>query len=351
MTRILFATALAGALGACGGGGDSGAPEVSVAEIGLYNEITDLRGVKLFPTTAKLALANFDSDGQLPNSGGVSVFSIVDPERPEVLAVAQYPRGNSPTSSYYDVVVSETEESVFAATSGGELQALAFDGSSFVLSGRNSLQCQVLAVALDSTNSTAYSATSCPDLAVNAVSDPQNLNRVGTLQLQDQHFDIEYSLDRQMLFLAGGEVEIVDVSDASAPTRLGRLTGGSQADYLGIATLESATLLATVGGSGISIFDVSIPSQPQLIGSVRTITDVAGSLPAAMLAPAGNRLYAVVGNRFLVVDKSDIAAPRLIGELTLAIFANGTARDLAVSRDERYAYVAAEDGLHVLSIQ
>jgi len=107
---------------------------------------------------------------------------------------------------------------------------------------------------------------------------------------------------------------------------------------------DKKTLYMTDEVSGLQIVDVSVPKNAKIIGSVNTFY-----LPLD-LAISSDEKHAYIADftHVLVVDISNHSNPRIIGNVGLSV---GNAQAIAVSSDNKFAYVASgTGGLNIFDI-
>lgn len=150
-------------------------------------------------------------------------------------------------------------------------------------------------------------------------------------------FAIATQPDRAYLASGGSGLDIFDLAAPQNPNRIGGYD--SDGDAHGLAVSGQRVYLAD-GVEGVKIIDVSFPWNPTLLGSFQTggnVTDVAlaGTLACAACGPAGLQL----------IDIGDSRNPGLVG-------VSGTPKAaVKVVTDGHYAYVADHDaGLQIIDI-
>jgi hypothetical protein len=98
------------------------------------------------------------------------------------------------------------------------------------------------------------------------------------------------------------------------------------------------------GSNGLLILDVSQPRSPVLV----TKWSSTDRRSVKAVFHEGNLIY-LAGERFFILDVSNPALPRLVGELSL--WMSGPDGDTRVKVSNGFAYVAGEGGLAVLNVQ
>ncbi len=99
-----------------------------------------------------------------------------------------------------------------------------------------------------------------------------------------------------------GALYVVDVSQPDTPT----LVGQTEAGDVGVAHFRDNHLYVTEG-DGVSVFDVSIPSNPHRVGHVAIPEG-----PNRLRQVAGNYLYLSYRSDLQVIDISDPTLPTLV---------------------------------------
>jgi hypothetical protein len=169
------------------------------------------------------------------------------------------------------------------------------------------------------------------DVAVLRVSDPTDPVKVGATERLDipgfaNQLDVEGS---RAYVAADGGLHIVDFSDPTEPYELGFL---ATADSRDVDVSESLACLAN-GGEGVQVIDISDPSAPLIQGNV----DTPGS--ALGIQIAGSYAYVADGDGGLrVIDLSDPTAPQEVS----SVRTSGRAEYVQVV--DTYAYVASSEG-------
>jgi hypothetical protein len=129
------------------------------------------------------------------------------------------------------------------------------------------------------------------------------------------------------------ELAVVDISDITAPRRVG---------YVSLSANDLAISGSTVyvaGAHGLEVVDVSNPDDPRLVGHYETSQSALG------VEVTDDTAYVVTNRDGLhIVDLQDQANPTRIGFLAI----HERMPDIAVA--EPYAYVATNDGLHVVDV-
>lgn len=178
-------------------------------------------------------------------------------------------------------------------------------------------------------------------------------------------------------------LQVIDIADPTQPARLGGRTASAYAygvDVEGGYAYIAAYISTYVNFSFLNVFDVTDPTDPQLVGSVATskaeavavegahayladgsaglrVVDVANPAQPQIIATMdlggyasdvaieGTLVYVVINTGLSVVDVTDPANPQLVGNLVTP----GSARRVAVVGDRAYVAVG-EAGLVVVDI-
>jgi hypothetical protein len=136
----------------------------------------------------------------------------------------------------------------------------------------------------------------------------------------------------------GAGLQVIDVSDAAAPRRLGGFDTSGYA--YGVQVVGTLAYVAD-GGAGLQVIDVSDPAAPRRLGGFDTSGEARG------LQIVGNLAYVADSYSGLqVIDVSDPAAPRRLGGFDTSGFASG------VQVVGNLAYVAdGSGGLQFLDVR
>jgi hypothetical protein len=154
--------------------------------------------------------------------------------------------------------------------------------------------------------------------------------RFGILVYQDFVNDTVLSGSHLFVNLPGG-IEIVDVSDPTAPALVGSYMTRSGT---GLAVSGNHAYVATY--NGLLILDISNPAAPVQVGSL--------PMRALRVAVSGSYAYLISQEQVQIVNVSDPAAPESLGSYPLPSYP----RDLAVAGD--YLDVVGDFGLVVLDV-
>jgi len=142
-------------------------------------------------------------------------------------------------------------------------------------------------------------------------------------------------IDGQRAFLAhyDGNVEILDLSNPSAPVRVGGYAGGA-----GDFVVKNNLAYSAFGSEGVKIFDVSNVSNVVQISSIRT----RGS--ASQMVLSNEYAYVTDGKGLLTAEIRDVSSPKEIGYYET----DGAA--YAVSVAGNYAYLSEAGGVQIIDI-
>jgi parallel beta-helix repeat protein len=137
-------------------------------------------------------------------------------------------------------------------------------------------------------------------------------------------------------------LNIVDISDPTAPTLVGSIQDATELDYAVHAYVSGKyAYVAAYNYSGLTIVDISDPSSPSITGSV--------SSTSQLYAPRGiyvSGRYAYVptssiNNRLTIVDVSNPSSPTIVGSIQDATQLDDPQQ---VYVQGKYAYVAVSSG-------
>ncbi len=167
---------------------------------------------------------------------------------------------------------------------------------------------------------------------------------------------------KQLLFFAQGYIGVVDISSGT----LGAVTAISQNPVLsgspngaqGFANgvYIGSRSIALVAPSGVTIFDVTTPSAPTIVGSLgfanqQTSSGLIGY--AAAYVKSTGLTYLVVNNTFYVLNASVPASPYIEGSATLQSgsgFVGSDPASISTTSDGSVAYVVSQGLLNVVTI-
>lgn len=173
----------------------------------------------------------------------------------------------------------------------------------------------VLSLACDGT--TVYAGCGDAGVAVIDFSVPENPKTQTIIEISDKKHiaEVLYSGDR-IYVASGGQIEIFNVVDPSAPKLVGSLDG--LLSQHGMAMMASRLYLAHSDSSGsqLVVIDVSDESDPLVVGSTTIPDPSIGFLGAGGVATTGSTvLAAMLDAGVAVVDVSDPENPALIGTI------------------------------------
>jgi len=183
----------------------------------------------------------------------------------------------------------------------------------------------------------AYCAMAYGLMVLN-ISDVNNPTLVSRLYLNRNIYGI--AVAGNYAYLTGEDltVQVVDISNPSAPTALGQYpeySGGGWGRDLQVV----GTNVYACGGFGLRVIDVTDPQNPVEIGSYDPPSSSQG------VAVVGNYAYVAAGAYGLyILDVSTPSAPSLVGVYDTPGFAN------AVAPYGHFAYVAEGSGLLIIDI-
>jgi hypothetical protein len=171
----------------------------------------------------------------------------------------------------------------------------------------------------------AYVGTIGSGVKVVDVSNPMMPELVATIEMPYYVLDIEIS--EPYAFVSDGFLNIIDISDPTAPVVICSLEEGVGA--MESIVLSGSYVYAACWWDGLKIIDISDPYSPQLVGSVET-----GAI-ARDVAVAGSHAYVSHwGEDVAVVDISVPSAPIIVGTI------EGTSGVWAVTVTGSHAYLA-----------
>ena len=163
------------------------------------------------------------------------------------------------------------------------------------------------------------------------------LTLAGTYDTPYGAYGVAISGDHAYVIDHGGDLQVIDISDPTAPTLAGSY---DTTDYFHGVAISADYAYVAVSFLGLSVIDISDPTVPTLAGNYDTpgyATGVAISGDYACVADQDSGLQ--------VIDISDPRAPALVGSCNTP----GEAWGIAISGD--YAYVAdGASGLSVIDI-
>lgn len=142
------------------------------------------------------------------------------------------------------------------------------------------------------------------------------------------------AISDEVVCLGNGQtLRVLDVRDRARPVQLSFCTLPGV-----IADIKTSDTLAFVLAGGLSIVDLSEPSEPEILGA----SSEAGGGDIALAG--GHAFIAAYDTGLLIADVSDTSAPRVVGSFDTP----GSASGVAVS--ERFAYVADVSGMQKLDV-
>lgn len=164
------------------------------------------------------------------------------------------------------------------------------------------------------------------DLRLLDASDPAHLQQLGVLAATGSVSGLVISGATADLLTANG-LRIVDVSAPAQPRQVGRLRGVAGSGALA----RCGAMLCIVGSTttALTVVDPSAPTQPVVVGRL------GGFFEADALAESGATLFVGGEDTLSILDVSDPALPRTLGQLVLPSTVEG------VALQPPYAYVAS----------
>lgn len=130
------------------------------------------------------------------------------------------------------------------------------------------------------------------------------LSRIGSLADIGSTWGLRVVGTTAYLTTLGGELVAVDVSDPTAPKRLGVVETGGVARGL---ALDGTTAFVAAGSAGLVLVDVADPTAPKVVGSAATPGTAVRVDASAGLA------HVAAWNDIRTYDVSDPTAPRFVG--------------------------------------
>ncbi len=266
------------------------------------------------------------------------VFDLSDPTNPtQISAVTPLPgrtildRPAIDGNTVY-LLYAGNETSVVSMDVSNRANPVVFD----VISTRETYWFSHITAAGGVVAATVTPASGASDVWFIDASDPANLISAATVPTSRYAGDVATNGAFTYVFNSY-HIDMYDTSDPYQPRIVGQIT--PWAWYTGELELEGDRLFATIGhdpgGGSVVAYDLSIPTQPVSLGSVRT-RDMAWSL-----ATSGGQALVLFDSAMNVVG-GDPAA--IIGTLA----SEGSVGSVAV-RDGRM-YVASTSGLHVYDV-
>lgn len=212
-------------------------------------------------------------------------------------------------------------------TSGNDLQA----SLSFDTSNRNAIITELQLpgnlenIFIDKDRELAFLANSFSGLTIFDISDPENLQVVGSLQTPGKAWDIEVRGDILYLASTTGGLHLIDISSPELPRIVSELHVDNS-PILGLIVADQ-TVYAKAGKKGLLVIDISNINAPQLVSRHYENEGAWG------LLTHNDMLFVSCGESKLeVLDISVPASPQKIGET----FVNGNAWDLAYRENILY---------------
>ncbi len=179
----------------------------------------------------------------------------------------------------------------------------------------------------------AYFVDNGTELTVVDVSNPEQPVVVGSLEIGHSVYSVSISGDYAAVS-KGDDCMIVDISDPGSPEVLSSLDTGS---FLADVMWSGDFIYCVSRRDGLVVLDASDPENLEAVSYL----DLGENLRSAVYCDG--HMFAG-GNGFFAVDVSDPSQPEQVGEIE----SNGFFYDVEVCGD--YAYVAAEEYVHVLDV-
>jgi hypothetical protein len=329
-------------------------------------------GVQVTDDGNTLLLVSFDtctgSGGgtcAAPSNGGLYTYSLATPSSPALEGHTYQVYSPYVWAGYYQVAYSSITHSAFVADSGAYLQSFNVSTpSSPTFESGAYVTCQGMSVVLSLDKSSAFITDSCGGVSQFDISNPNSMTLISSTSINSQARYTAISPDGQQLLLFNqGYVAVVDISTG----KLGTVTVISQNSVLSGSTNGAQGFangvyignrsIALVAPSGVSIFDVTTPSAPTIVGSLSFATQQASSgtvAYAATYVKSTGLTYLVANNTFYVLNASDPASPYIEGSATLQIGSGSSvgsdSASISTTSDGSIAYVVSQGMVNVVSI-
>eukprot|EP00929_Paragymnodinium_shiwhaense_P022197 TRINITY_DN14240_c0_g1_i9.p2 TRINITY_DN14240_c0_g1~~TRINITY_DN14240_c0_g1_i9.p2 ORF type:complete len:265 (-),score=24.37 TRINITY_DN14240_c0_g1_i9:1035-1829(-) len=137
----------------------------------------------------------------------------------------------------------------------------------------------------------------------------------------------ELYVDDNVLYVAGNKgLALFDISNPMASQRIGDIIDtGALSFHGGAMFVENSNLLYLAGGNGLRVLDTTDPKKPALLGSVidtGIIADdagLAGALVVASAQPLRHCLYMAGGKGLAVLDLTVPTVPSVIRSVKLSV--------------------------------
>lgn len=172
-----------------------------------------------------------------------------------------------------------------------------------------------------------------------AVLDGDSLDPTGSLELTGSAHAVAIGNGLAYVAASRGGLQVVDLSDPSAPALLGAVR--SDGEVLGVAIGADDTLVMAAGSAGLLLADASDPRAPAVVGELFT-----GGYARGVQVVGSMAYFADSWGGLRLVDISEPSEPRLVGTMPTA----GWAWHVAVANDVAYL-AAGSQGLVVADVR
>jgi hypothetical protein len=179
------------------------------------------------------------------------------------------------------------------------------------------------------------------------VTDPSAPARLSSLTLSEQpgYVHVFDAIGNALWYSSGkpysnGPVHTIDISDPYDPRAMGTFPRSADANAPAISGDRAYRATGADTRMGLSILDLADPGAPKIVGGYR-VRDGIGEVVAQGPRVALSNFR---GNWMVLLDTKDARNPDLVGSLHVS----GWASAVAVAGE--YAYVGMDDGLHVVTV-
>ncbi len=181
------------------------------------------------------------------------------------------------------------------------------------------------------------------DLVILDISDVTSPSEVGRVTVSSEIYDIVISDNYAYVANGGNGVTIVDISTSFSPSIVG--TYSTEDSFVQGIALSDNYAYAASGFSGLVILDITVPSSPTLAGAYDTAGFANGVTVSGNYAYVADDGKAILdgSSGLVIIDISDPSSPSLTGTYD-SIYAYSS----VISGN--YAYVADYNGLVILDV-
>eukprot|EP00929_Paragymnodinium_shiwhaense_P022191 TRINITY_DN14240_c0_g1_i12.p1 TRINITY_DN14240_c0_g1~~TRINITY_DN14240_c0_g1_i12.p1 ORF type:complete len:621 (-),score=50.02 TRINITY_DN14240_c0_g1_i12:323-2185(-) len=168
----------------------------------------------------------------------------------------------------------------------------------------------------------------------------------------------ELYVDDNVLYVAGNKgLALFDISNPMASQRIGDIIDtGALSFHGGAMFVENSNLLYLAGGNGLRVLDTTDPKKPALLGSVidtGIIADdagLAGALVVASAQPLRRCLYIAGGKGLAVLDLTVPTVPSVIRTVRLSVVHQNCGVAMVLLETKNIMYIAGGSGLAIIDI-